>query len=280
MPSPLGRPYEVVEGNQEEIRARGRQIDRLGTFLLESADVIDRLAADGASVQDGKAIDRIVEAGAEVVGRFRRIGQWYEEVAPHVRRYGRSVRDTQEAMQPVLEEVDSHRRALQQAREELRELEDRLAALKQSAGAEGAPSTEVERLTGEIAAQRDLVRRFRAARDECGDRFDRLYDQWEQTHDDAAEAIARAHRANGMRDRRRGAVFVAQLAPAIAVPIVALAGVGLATCIGRGPRLQEVGIAPAERLRRLHADEEFARAREAARRRDEAERAASWAARR
>jgi len=83
-----------------------------------------------------------------------------------------------------------------------------------------------------------------------------------------------------MRDRRRGAVFVAQLAPAIAVPIVPLAGVGLVSCIGRGPRVQEVGLASAERLRRLQAEEEFARAREAARRRDEAELAASWAARR
>ena len=279
MPSPMGRPYEVVEGEEEGIRARGRQINRLGRFLLESADVIDRLAADGAAVQDGKAIDRIVEAGAEVVGRFRRIGAWYEEVAPHVRRYGRSVRDTQEAMRPVLEEIDAHRRALQSAREELHELEDRLAALTQSAGPEGAPPAEIEGLTAAVAAQRDLVHRIRAARDECGDRFDQLYDQWEESHEEAAAGIARANRETGVRDRRRGAVLVAQPAAEIIFPAVGLAGAGLVTCIGRGPRGQ-VGIAPAERLRRLREDEEFARALDAARRRDEAERAASWAARR
>jgi hypothetical protein len=273
MPSPMGRPYELVEGNQEDIRARGRQINRLSGFLLESADVIDRLAADGASVQEGRAIDRIVEAGSEVVGRFRKIGEWYDEVAPHVRQYGRAVRDAQEQMSPVLDELAHVRRSLAEERDRLQELEDRLAGT--DAASSDAPAPERDRLEAEVAEQRELVARLRAQRDEIGARFDTIYTQWEDQFEASADGISQANDDYGLRDRRRG--FVTELvAVATPLPAVSLGVFGFVTCIGRGPRPTAQPVAaPVAQYRALQAGPGLARIWEALQARDRAQ-LASW----
>lgn len=229
--SPRGIPIQSVDGNEEGIRERGRQLDRLSTFLLESAEVLGRLSDAGAVGQDGKAIARITEIGDEVSGRLRKVGNWYGEVAPHVREYGRSVRRANERIAQLEPEIRHYRDELREARDERNDLIHRREHLAEQQPADAPPSGELEKLDAQIAEARERVIRLKQIVQELGDVFDSVHDRWEEHFEEAADGISSANREHGMRDRRRG-VFIIEAHPLPAITNNFLNWIG---CGGRGP---------------------------------------------
>lgn len=245
--SPRGRPLETVDGDQESIRARGRQLDRLSNFLQETSEVLGRISEAGAAVQDGAAIRRIAESGDDVRARLRKVGEWYGEVAPHVRAYGRAVRRANERMEPLIDEMRRVREALREARDERERLIAKLdqevsrAPSSDSAGAISAPQHILE---AQVAEAREAVRRLKSLLEQLGDEFDAHFDRWDAAFDEAADGISGANRDHGMRDKRwvlSSTMPIFHTGPAI----VSMGPLTLMTCFGRGPK-KHVGLAPAK----------------------------------
>lgn len=175
--TPKGRAIRHLEGDPATIRRRGTEIEQLGTDMIESAATLQAIA-DGASGQQGLAVDRLAEVVGDVHRELRLAGELYRPTGPVVRAYGEALAELQPRLDAHAEECD-----------ELWEAYLRAPGFREG---ERPPFAAADADTPEAADQAGLDRAKQAAYDAWADEataFDDDYDTWETAFERAAANV-------------------------------------------------------------------------------------------
>ncbi|MCH1884137.1 hypothetical protein [Agrococcus sp. ARC_14] len=180
-PSPKGRTIATVVGDPDAIKARGTEIENLGTMMTDSATILKGLA-DGTDGLEGKAADKLREGVGDVHGTLKEAGQLYTPTGPVVYAYGVALAVDQPA-------IDGHVTNCQTLWETLQALPGSVEP--RDTGGWGEPdagSPEAE----EQAAQDQAAREAYEAWEAEARAFDVDYDSWEAAFDTAASDVGDA----------------------------------------------------------------------------------------
>ena len=222
--SPKGRPVEVVEGDGEAVRERGRQIVNLGAAMSDAESPLTRLVNDGADME-GKAIDKLRELSGEVNAELGRAAELYEAVGPYVRDYGSELAAVKTLMNTSVSDAESYRLQYQQKLSEWQSASMAPVDYPEDAGDDVEASTAAERAHANTveAAEDDKDDAYLLWKGAADD-FDDQYDRWETAFDDAVAGV-RSSTANAIEDSSRDNLdgFVD-----FALDVLAVAGVVLA----------------------------------------------------
>lgn len=177
-PSPRGRAIIEVEGDPETIKARGTEIEQLGTMMTDSATILQGLAA-GTDGLKGKAAEKLREGVGDVHGTLKEAGELYTPTGPIVRAYGVALASDQPAINGHVTRCRT-----------LWEAYDAMPGMLEPRGTGGWGQPEADSPEAEAQAQQDAAKLAAYEAWEAEARaFDVDYDSWESAFDAAASEI-------------------------------------------------------------------------------------------
>lgn len=176
--SPAGRDIEHVKGTPDTITSRGTAIGALGQQMLDSAAVLEQIATR-ATMQQGKAIDQLIETIGDAYKQLKEAGELYKPIGPVLVTYG-------EALADVKPKIDGHADTCG----ELWVTYEALPGKVKPRGTGGWFEPEEGSPEADAQAEEDAAKKaaFDAWEEEAED-FDADYNTWEQAFDDAVSGI-------------------------------------------------------------------------------------------
>lgn len=175
--SPGGRDIIYVAGNPDVIVERGNQITTLGTQMLESASLLQRIA-EGASGQKGLAVEKLEDVVGDVHRELKRAGEMYQPTGPVVAEYG-------SALEEVQPKIRSHVDNCQEYWDAFRSLPGYIDGQRPTFSMPSPGSPEATALAEDDQAKQTAYDEWEAE----AIAFDRDYDTWEAAFDSAADRV-------------------------------------------------------------------------------------------
>ncbi|REJ06915.1 hypothetical protein DY023_04915 [Microbacterium bovistercoris] len=248
---------EVVEGNGDDIEARGNQIVHLARALDGAADTIDRILSDGATMK-GHSIEKLREEAEKIQSEIRLAATLYEKAGPIFQNYGSALSDAKRGMSDLnhVTNAESAWRNYQEALGAYQSAQSTPVNYPDAADHADDPQgledarTEAENTHGEAV---DTARTAKNAAfdlwEEASDLFDADWKTWDEAYDAALTAYSgiEDHKLkdstldnlDGLVDFVMGVlsvvgVVIAVLAIVVGGPIIAIAGlvVGVLALVG------------------------------------------------
>lgn len=179
--SPAGRQVKALYGEPGNIEDRGQEIEDLGRKMRDSADTLQSIK-DRAAANQGKAIDSFRKSIGDSHETLREAADLYEPVGPVIREYGSEISDLQPEIGKTVVTCG-----------DLWEKYESLPGDKGGRGVGGWLQPDEGSDEAEEQAAEDDAKK--AAYDEWkteGDKFDCLYESWEEAFDTAVNGITDA----------------------------------------------------------------------------------------
>ncbi|QTX05518.1 hypothetical protein [Agromyces archimandritae] len=175
--SPRRRDIETVAGTPGTIIRRGDQIETLGTEMIDSAELLQRIA-DGADGQKGLAVDELQDVVGDVYRELKRAGEMYKPTGPVVADYGRVLEDVQPKIKGHVDNCEEYWNAYLA-------LPGFLEGNRPSWGAPEPDSPEADAAADDDRDKQAAYDRWEAE----AELFDEDYDTWEDAFEQAADRV-------------------------------------------------------------------------------------------
>ncbi|MGK2933080.1 MAG: hypothetical protein ACSLFD_09995 [Solirubrobacterales bacterium] len=217
--SPQGREIKELYGDAGTIINRGNQIKKLGDKMISSAAVLKQLA-DGASGQEGLAVDKLQEVVGDSYKELKLAGERYKPTGPILVTYGNKVNELKPLIKAAVTNCESEwSRYISKSDAWYREMETPVPL-----GDDTNTNPELDHKDD----VKDAKKAMEGAYDDWEDEariFDGHYDDWKEAFDKAANAIEDATDggiSDGFWDNVDGVVDVILTVLAIAGLILTL----------------------------------------------------------
>lgn len=193
-PSPNGNEICALKGNPGLIHTRGTAITTLGEQMISSARLLESIA-DGASGQEGLAVDKLQEIVGECYKELKLAGERYKPTGPVLVTYAGVLSELQPVIAGIVEDCEEEWLKVSAKRSEIWEANSRFYIPEEPPSSDA--SCEPPKSAAELKA--DAVQDARDEADDAYDkweiqakRFDTQFDTWELAFDTAASAIGDA----------------------------------------------------------------------------------------
>jgi len=184
--SPKGRKIEWIDGNADDIVARGTEIEDLGQQMQVSAGLL-RQIADGATGMKGLSVDKIREVTGEVYEELQLAGERYSPTGAALKEYGKVLGEVQTGLQAIIEACEASWKTYSAT-------QGALFDAKNPSPFELPPATPEDETAAEEAVKDADTANTNAkdAFEDDGDDYDAKYDSWEEAFNIAVKAIGDA----------------------------------------------------------------------------------------
>lgn len=195
--SPQGRDIGLLDGNAGAIVSRGNAITTLGDQMISSAAMLKSIA-DGASGQEGLAVDKLQEVVGDCHEELKLAGERYQPTGPVLVTYGNVVAEVQPLIKTAVENCE----------EDWKTYQSKQSAVwsAQTAYYPVAPVAEGEEAVDPGESRKDAVDDAQGLADTAysdwkaeATVFDTHYETWEGAFNEAAEKIGSAN-SGGIED--------------------------------------------------------------------------------
>src|SRR5690554_2367332 len=103
--SPKGRDIGPLYGNAASIVSRGNAITTLGDQMITSAAMLESIA-DGASGQEGLAVEKLQEVVGDCYEELKLAGERYQPTGPVLVTYGTVIAEVQPLIRTVVQNCE------------------------------------------------------------------------------------------------------------------------------------------------------------------------------
>ena len=181
----------VLEGNHDDIGARGTYLVELATTMDKTAKSLTKISEGTTQIAD--SVDKIREKAGEIDGDLTKAAVRYKLTGETLKTYAAALRTAHQSINPIIDDIETAHNAAENAREEADEAKDKLEGLDTTWPWEDEPTQQDKDKAA--SASSNAAGAAKAAEthlEGLWEKFETAFGTWSEAYDDAVKGIEKA----------------------------------------------------------------------------------------
>lgn len=181
----------VLEGNHDDIEARGTYLVDLATTMEKTAKSLTKISEGTTQIAD--SVDKIREKAGEIDGDLSKAATRYRMTGKTLKDYAIALRTAHQSINPIIDDIETAHKAAEDARDEADEAKDKLEGLDTTWPWEDEPTQQdKDRAASASSNAAGAAKAAETHLENLWEKFETAFGTWSEEYDNAVKGIEKA----------------------------------------------------------------------------------------